>query len=128
MKYPTKIVVLNENKPFLCLLKAYNRDNFHWYNCRAIIMSGIHAFGVIAIILLLPTYILLIVWQLIDKGADFRAFAVGLPLIITFLQIELSLIALIVKNRTIIETIIRIQSMVDRRKFHFCFIFLGLRS
>lgn len=116
MENYTKIRILNKFKPFHRILKAYNCNNFHFHNWRSIFRSIFHAFCVAIIFMILPIWIVLIVWHLIENSDDFKVIVAGLPIVITIAQADLAFIALIVENGTIVEIMNRIQEVIDRRK------------
>lgn len=111
------IRVLVAFAPFLRLIKSYNLDNFHHCNWRCNLASVKYAFITTTIIVSIPIFHVLGIWHLIENEADLSTISVSLPILTSFTQMELTLIALILKNRTIDETIKRIQQLVDEREF-----------
>lgn len=120
MSNSNRIIVLSAFSPYLHLLKAFNADNFHQKDWRAMLHSIFDAFISIMIIFLIPTYCVLDFWNLIDIGAEMSKIVVAFPLIISGFQFVLIYIALVLANRTISETIDRLQEAIDRRKYLFC--------
>lgn len=116
MDVRNKITVLNEITPYFRLLTAFESDNFRQQNWRYTVWSVFYVFGASMIILLLPTMIALAIWYLIENDVELIAFVATLPLLVSILQLELTFIALIWKNRRIIETINQLQRLVDERE------------
>lgn len=114
MNKPDKVRVFNAFSPFLRLLNAYNKDNFHQE--RFTPRSVCDAAGATMLIILIPTLIVLVVWFLIEVNANFKKFIVQLPLILSVLQMELTFLALMMKSRNITNTINRLQLIIDQRE------------
>lgn len=113
-----KVHVLNEFGPYLRLIQAYNIKNFHFSfaNWRCILHSVSYAFGATVIHISLPIYFISAIWYLIESGADLRKFVAGFPILISLLQMEVTCVALMMKNRTVNETINQLQRVIDQRK------------
>lgn len=108
------INVLNKLKPYLRLIQAYNHEHFHGHHWRTMVNSVIYAFCATVMIVLLPIFIMLAVWYLIENDADLIKVVIAIPLLATLLQMELAFITLIVKNRIVIEMIERLQQVIDK--------------
>lgn len=109
-----KTTILNACQPYLCILQAYNIENFrqnNWRNCvfNALLTS--------MMVLLLPTLIILGIWYLIEAEADLKHVAAALPIMLTLLQVEITFIAMIINNRVITKTIDQAQKVINQRKF-----------
>lgn len=111
MSNPSTVHTLFELQPYLCLLTAFN---FHQQNRRCILHSICYAFSSTLIIVSIPVIIVLAIWYLIENGVELIEFVAALPILISVLQMELTFIALMWKNRRIIETTIRLQEIVDQ--------------
>lgn len=108
--------VLSEFRPFLRFLEAYNSNISPKNDWRHILHSVIYTFLTTVISLLIVVYFVLTVWYLIETNANLKMFAVAVPMMATFVQIELTFIAMIIKNRTITDTINQLQRVIDQRK------------
>lgn len=113
-----EIHVLNAFTPFLRLLQAYNSDNFHHNNRPRIRQSIYYAIAATIIIFFVPIYGLLTLWDALDSGAGnvMKKIVTALPLLLTGLQVEFTYIALMVRNRSICETVDRLQNVIKRRE------------
>lgn len=123
---PDKITVLNEFKPYLRFITAYNYENFTQNTWCHILSNVCYAFSVTTMNIVLSSVVILGVWYLIEINANFKSLAVALPLLISLLQMEITFIALIAKNQAVTETINRIQRVVDQRKSTTIFRILSL--
>lgn len=117
MSASNKIHALNGLKPYLRLIQAYNDENFRDHNWRNILNSVFYAFCATDVIILLPIFILLAVWYLIENDADLIKVVIAVPLLATLLQMELAFITLLMKNRMAIEMIDRLQQVIDKSEF-----------
>lgn len=116
----TKIQILNEYRPYLRLLKAYNVDNFRQNGQRQnYYRSVFDAFFTTFIIVIMSSHLLFDIWYIIDYHTDLKKVVTLFPLTMTTLQIWVSFIAFLLKNGTITEMIDRLQSVVEQRKFLF---------
>lgn len=111
-----QVSVLNAFTPFLRLLNAYNRENFHRSTWHSILRSGFCAFGATMIIFIMPAFVVLLCWHLTEANANFENFLLILPLALSILQMEVIFIALLFKNRTLLSTICRLQEIIDQRE------------
>lgn len=114
--------IFNELAPYLRLLSAYNADNFH-QNQRSIRHSVFYAFLATFIILVVPITVMLGFWNLFEKDADLTKYVVALPLLISIIQMHLTFIAMVMKSRTINETIHQINQIADKRELVFLCLF-----
>lgn len=99
------------------ILRAFHRDNFQSSDRRDILRSTFHALCAALIIVLVSIYFVLAAWYLVDNATDLRIIVVILPIVISLLYIDLTFIAMVVQNRSVTETINRLQRVVDRRNF-----------
>lgn len=117
MKRSHRISVLGEIKPFIRFLNAYNfhtiAQNTSW---RHTLHNIFYSLGAVAIIPSIPTTVILAIWYLIDIDADLKKFVVAFPLLISFFQMELTFVALLMKRRIIIETINRVEKVANQRE------------
>lgn len=113
-----EIHVLGAFTPFLRLLQAYNADDFHRNNPTQIRHNIYYALGTTVIIVFVPVYGLLTLWDALASGAgNFMKKAVtAVPLLLTGLQVEFTYIALMMRNRSIRETIDGLQNLISRRE------------
>lgn len=112
-----RIYVLNAFSPFLCLLNAYNFENFRDKKNWHCILRGIrNAACTTFVILFIPVYSILSFWNLLDNGTEVKNLVVALPLLFTGLQVESTYIAMIMKNHTITDLIACLQIAIDRRE------------
>lgn len=117
MTKSTKIHVFNEFQPYIRLLTAYNRENLHFHNWHSSISSVFNVFCTTMVLLLMPLLEIMLIWLLIDNGADLKVIVAALPIVFGVLQLELTFIALIINNRIITQTIRQIQMVIDQSKF-----------
>lgn len=108
--------IFTEYRPFHSLITAYNLENFHHPNWRCKLQSIYCVFWTTLINLFVPILTIFLTWFLIENGAKFNQIVVALPIVISSLQMELILIALIMRNRIITETIKRIEDLVNQRE------------
>lgn len=110
--------VLNAFRPYLRLLKAYNKENFHHCtNWRHAIHRVLDAICLTLLILAIPIVVTLGVWYLAENCADWKKAVTLLPLLFSLLQLTLTFAAMIIKNQTISKTVDQVQIVVNQRKF-----------
>lgn len=112
----SKKSILNEFKPYFRIINAFNPEHFHGRDWRALLFSGFFAFCLVLFVCLVPIYIILGSWYLLENESDLVEIAVTVPILATLLQMELTFVALIMENHTIIETMDRLQRVIDQRK------------
>lgn len=113
---PDRIHVLKVFEPFLCLLNAYNLENFRYAkNWHSLLPHIRNAACTTFVILFIPVYSVLSFWNLLDNGTELKNVVVALPLLFTGLQLESTYIAMIMKNHTITDIISRLQKAIERR-------------
>lgn len=112
-----KICVLNAFRPYHRLLKAINKENFH----RIHWVQNIHSIFIAASTVLsaiLPfIFVALGLWYLIENEADLNNTVVSLPILISLMQMDVAIIAMITNNRIISDTIEQIQKVTNQRRF-----------
>lgn len=108
--------VLIELGPLFRILDAYNRDNFRHRNWRSILHSVFYAFVASAIITLFFGWMALLTWYLVDNTDNVKMFIVAVPVLVTSFQLQLTLIELVLKSRTIAKTIEQLQQAINKRK------------
>lgn len=116
MKDVNKMSVLVEFRSYLRLLTAYDSVNFHQNNWRDNLFSVFYAFCTTLMIVCLAMFIALGIWHLVENGTDLDMFAASFPILMGVLEMEITFIALVWKNRTITETINRLQEVIDKRE------------
>lgn len=113
-----KICVLNAFGPFLRLLKAYNFENCHYCDSwRQTVRGILDALCLTSMIPQVPILVILGLWYLVENSADLKKIVASLPMLFSLLQMSLTFTAMIIKNRTISDTIDQVQSVVDEREF-----------
>lgn len=110
------IHVLHEFQPFLRIFIAFNRNKVRSTNYRDHLHHAFSAFSTVMLVIETPICIILSIWYQISKDVDMKGLIAVLPVLITLLQIELILVALMLKHRSIVDTIARVQKVVDQRK------------
>lgn len=115
MANSNKIKILAELNAYLRILTAYNKDNFNHRHWRCLLHSVFYAICSTMIILLVPVFISLGIWYLLENNVDLKRFIVALPLLLSLLQIEVTFVAMLTKNRVINETIEQLQRIIDQR-------------
>lgn len=116
MAHFSQIRVLDRFRPYLHLLTAFNRDHFRITNWRNMLYSVLYTLGALAIFLAMLCYLVLLTWYLLENGANLKKSIVGVPIVLSVLQLELIFIALVIKNRRVTKTIEQLQQAVDQRK------------
>lgn len=109
-----RIHILQACQPYLCILKAYNFENFRHYNWRS---SLFYALLTTIMVPVMPMLIILGIWHMIEINVDLKNVAATLPLILTLVQMQITFLAIIINNRTISKTIQQIQNVISQRKF-----------
>lgn len=122
MENSKKIHILNEFRPYLRLIEAFNHEHFNDTDWHGIKSSVFYAFCAVLTILLAPTVALLLFWRCAENNFDFIIFVVTIPLLISSLQVDSIFIALMWKSPIVNETIERVQKLVDRRELGFIII------
>lgn len=117
-----KVPVLDEFRPYLRLIKAYNRKNFRQTAWDTLLRSIWCALCETVLILALCLFILLSVWYLLENGSNLSKIAVALPLTLSTVQTLTISIALIMKNGVISETIDQLGNIINRRETEFFFL------
>lgn len=121
-----KIHIFSEFKPFLRVITAFNSENFHDRYWRGNLHNITYAFVSAFINLLLFIVNSLAIWYLIEIGDNFKKLFVASPSAMGLLQMQITSITMILKNRKIHATFERLQQLVDHRKFA-CFLFFFLK-
>lgn len=116
MTSSSKIRVLVEYDPYLRLLTAFNRDQFHHNNRRDLLRSVLYAFVAIMFLIIIPLYILLIAWFVLETGVAWKKCAVAIPLVAAVLQMSITFIVMIMRNDAVSELIEGLQQVVDQRE------------
>lgn len=119
MDIPPKIQIFTGCRPYLRWLNAFNRENFHQTNRISNIHSVFSAFLATLAIILISTHFSFDFWFMIDCRKDLNKLVATFPIVVSTLQIWVSCIVMVVKNRTITTMINRLQSVVDQRKLLF---------
>lgn len=108
--------VLNAFSPYFRVIDAYNSKHFQHHDWRRLIFSGFCALRITSFVILLSTYIIFCAWYLLENDSDIIEILVSIPILASLLQMELTLVALVMENGTISETMDRLQRVVDQRK------------
>lgn len=120
MESPNKIYVLSNVKQLSALFKVYNRHNFKHHNKLRNTKNICIAFGVTILITSIPITCSLAIWPLLEfDHSTMLKIVSNSPTLFSMMYILIEFITLAVKNRTISETIVQLQIVVDQRKF-FC--------
>lgn len=116
-----EIHVLQEFKPLLRILQAFNSEHFdrHRNNRSNVLQTVCYPLGAFLGLFLVLTTILLGIWHLIDSADDFRKVVVGIPLILTIINEFIGGVSMLIENRTISDCIEHLQRIVDKSQF-FC--------
>lgn len=112
----TESRVLKQFEPFLRFLSAYDRDHFRDKNWRAILNSGLYAFGVALFMILLFICFALIAWDLLENF-EWTKCAADVPILVTLIQLGITFVVMVVKRYTVAATIKQLQRAVDQREF-----------
>lgn len=117
MENPKKTRALEHFRPYLRLLEAYNSEHFHHRDWRSLLCRISYALCATAMVLLLPIYVSLAIWHLIETSVDLKTFVAQIPIQYSLLQMTVILTTLVAKNRTIAETLTKLQHLIDQREF-----------
>lgn len=116
MENSRKIHVLNEFKFSLGFLTAYNENIFrHSDWLRNLRSAGIAVYTTMLYVSH-STLIVLSIWYLIESEFELGKFLAVAAILISLFQMDLVIIALLMKNRVIVETINQLQKVVNQRK------------
>lgn len=118
-----KIRVLVEYDPYLRLLAAFNRGQFHHSNRRDFLRSVLCAFVAIMFLIIIPLYIILIAWFVIENGVEWKKCAVAIPLVAAVLQMSITFIVMIIRNHAVSDVIDGLQQVIDQRESFYLPIF-----
>lgn len=112
-RHSREINALKACRPYLRLLQAYNSENFSHNNQREN-HSAFYLLFTTIMVLLMPSLLILSAWHLMETESDMKTIVVTTPLCVTLVHATVISIALIVNNRTITETIGRIQKIINQ--------------
>lgn len=113
----SKIRALAECQPYIRLLHGFNSEHFRRNSQNHILFSVFCAFGTTLMYIVIPIYMLLGVWSLIETSADMKVLVVQLPLQFSLLQMQLTFIGTITKKHEITEIVRKVQGMITQREF-----------
>lgn len=116
-KSPSEIRVLSKCRPYIRLLHGFNSKYFRRNSQDGILFSVFCAIGTTLLYIVIPIYMLLGIWSLIETSADMKVLVAQLPLQFSLLQMQLTFIGTITKNREITETVKKVQRIIDQREF-----------
>lgn len=116
MSDSSEFLVLVEFDPFHRLLSAYNGDHFHNSDWRSISRSVIYALGTTLIMAMMLGWVVLLSWYLLDHTNNVKMFIIAVPVLVTSLQVQLTFIAMVMKNRSVTATIDQLQRAVGQRE------------
>lgn len=105
--------------PLHHLFAKCNFDPFCFWKHRCDVRECFHALCVAVVCLFLPNFGMLTIWNLIESDINLKIIIVTVPIVLTVLQLEITLITMMAKNRTIMETIHQLQNVINRRKATF---------
>lgn len=108
--------VLEEFNQFICVLQAYNSENFERPHRRQFIKNVCFAIVETIFILSMLNTVTLAAWYLAEQGAPIPKVAVGVPILLSIIPYFVAILAFIKKNRWLIETLNQLQKVVDLRK------------
>lgn len=111
-----KIRVLCGCRPYIRLLRGYKSEYFRRKN-NHILFSTFCAFVTTLMCIAIPIYMLLGVWSLIETSADMKVLVAQLPLQFSLLQMQLTYIGTITKQREITDTIKKLQGIITQREY-----------
>lgn len=118
METPVKVQVLTEVHSHLDIFKIYNGENFVHRDRNQNFKSIFVAFGVTILISSIPIVSALAVLQFFENQ-DFSIIKIvrSAPTVLSIIYIWIEFIALVWKIRAVMETIERLQNVIDQRKF-----------
>lgn len=117
MSNTNKICVFSGIRLYLPIFEAYDSNIFHCKHWRHRLRRISYAFCSTVMIISSLSCVILMIWHKIESDIDLKRFVNLLPFVFTLLQFGLTFIVWIIEHTTIIETINRLQRVVDQREF-----------
>lgn len=108
--------VLNGFRVYLRFLNSFNRDNFRQNDRHDYLRSVVLALTTLMMFIIFPIHITFDIWGMFDNRANVKKAITVFPLIVSTLQLYLSSLVMLAKNRVITEIIQQIQSIIDQRR------------
>lgn len=109
--------IFTEYRPYLRILEAFNAENFDSQDHRRTIASVRYAVCVAALFMSSASLAMLSYWHCMENGLAVDILSDAMPIILSLVQLQLTQISLMGKNREIRATIEGLQNTVDQRKF-----------
>lgn len=118
MNYLIRLHIFNELKPYLRLFSAYNRDHFQSSNIVSTRNIKSACYALCATLAIIQMFVLMIlsIWNSFEVCSLLQTM-IAIPVLSMMLTFELTFITLVLKNRTIIQTMVRIQDVLDQSKY-----------
>lgn len=121
---PDRITILAKFLPYLRLIRAFNPENFHFDGSfsnawRHLLRDVFRAFCASLATLSISVEIMLMIWNILENDAGVKVLAISVPLLMSFVQVLVTFVALMCENRNITEAIARIQGLVSQREQFF---------
>lgn len=109
--------VFAEYRPYLRILEAFNAENFGSQDQRRTITNVRYAVCVAALFMSSASLSILSYWHCMENGLSVDILSDAMPIILSLVQLQLTQISLMAKNRVIRATIESLQNTVDQRRF-----------
>lgn len=117
MSNTNEICVFSGIRLYLPIYEAYDFNNFHRMHWRHQLRRILYAFCSTLLIIAPLSCVILMIWSMSENHIDLKKIVNLLPFVITLLQFGLTFIVWMIQHSTIIETINRLQRVVDQREF-----------
>lgn len=111
-----EIRVLNGFKPFLRILKAFDRGIFRTRNSDNLIKNVFFTFCVACVLICHISIAIVIFWSFFDDKFKIEKIASSVPIGTCAVLILLTFSSLVLRRETIGKTINRLQQFVEKRK------------
>lgn len=115
----TEMSVFKELRPYLRLLEAFNGENFRHQNNWCLAKNILFAAFSVVIFASAAAFPAFSLWHCIENGAHFDKLSTVIPVALSIVQLVLTHVSLMLKNRLIRATIDGFQKAVTDRKFLF---------
>lgn len=114
-----EIRVMNEYKPFLRILKAFDRGNFHIRNSGIQFKNVFFTFCVTCVLFCHISIVIAIFWSFFDDKFKLKKIVPAVPYATSGILIVLTLSSLVLRSDKIGTTFNHIQQLVDKREIFF---------
>lgn len=111
------VKVLNAFRPFLVVFSLFNSERFQG-NKNEVSLNICKMFGCALVICVIPMTISCGICYSVIRGASFREFALPVSVFLYGTQATFSFLSIIMKNRQITSSLIRVEEVIAERKLN----------